>query len=71
MRIAYLECFSGMSGDMFMGALVDAGVPSQVCWKRRWRRSDWGTAGNFSGGAQRDFGYEDRCLGGRGEGFAA
>ncbi|MGB8919523.1 MAG: nickel pincer cofactor biosynthesis protein LarC [Candidatus Sulfotelmatobacter sp.] len=30
MRIAYLECFSGMSGDMFMGALVDAGVPSQV-----------------------------------------
>jgi pyridinium-3,5-bisthiocarboxylic acid mononucleotide nickel chelatase len=27
MRIAYLECFSGMSGDMFLGALVDAGVP--------------------------------------------
>ena len=26
MRIAYLECFSGVSGDMFMGALVDAGV---------------------------------------------
>ncbi len=26
MRIAYLECFSGMSGDMFLGALVDAGV---------------------------------------------
>ena len=26
MRIAYLECFSGMSGDMVLGALVDAGV---------------------------------------------
>ncbi|HUA14108.1 MAG TPA: nickel pincer cofactor biosynthesis protein LarC [Verrucomicrobiae bacterium] len=29
MRTAYLECFSGMSGDMFLGALVDAGVPLQ------------------------------------------
>jgi uncharacterized protein (TIGR00299 family) protein len=29
MRIAYLECFSGMSGDMFLGALVDAGVAPQ------------------------------------------
>ena len=30
MRIAYLECFSGLSGDMFLGALIDAGVPAQV-----------------------------------------
>jgi pyridinium-3,5-bisthiocarboxylic acid mononucleotide nickel chelatase len=30
MRIAYLECFSGMSGDMFLGALIDAGVSPEV-----------------------------------------
>jgi pyridinium-3,5-bisthiocarboxylic acid mononucleotide nickel chelatase len=29
MRIAYLDCFSGISGDMFLGALIDAGVPAQ------------------------------------------
>jgi len=27
MKIAYLDCFSGISGDMFLAALADAGLP--------------------------------------------
>lgn len=30
MKIAYLDCFSGISGDMMLGALVDAGLPLEV-----------------------------------------
>jgi len=30
MRIAYLDCFSGVSGDMFLAALLDAGVSAHL-----------------------------------------
>lgn len=30
MRAAYLDCFSGISGNMFLGALVDAGLPEPL-----------------------------------------
>jgi uncharacterized protein (TIGR00299 family) protein len=33
MRVAYLECFSGISGDMFLGALLEVGVSEELLRK--------------------------------------
>jgi pyridinium-3,5-bisthiocarboxylic acid mononucleotide nickel chelatase len=33
MRVAYLECFSGISGDMLLGALLHAGVSEELLRK--------------------------------------
>jgi pyridinium-3,5-bisthiocarboxylic acid mononucleotide nickel chelatase len=33
MRAAYLECFSGVSGDMFLGALLEVGVSEELIRK--------------------------------------
>ena len=30
MRVAHFDCFSGMSGDMVLGAVIDAGVPADA-----------------------------------------
>src|SRR5262249_17391007 len=33
MRVAYFECFSGISGDMLLGALLDSGVSEELLCK--------------------------------------
>lgn len=59
MKVAYFDCFSGISGDMMLGCLVDAGLPINVLKeglkklalphykivaKRTSRNSIWGTS---------------------------
>ncbi len=43
MKIAYFDCFSGISGDMTLGALIDAGVelPALDAKLRRLQLPDW------------------------------
>jgi hypothetical protein len=48
MRIAYLDCFSGVSGDMFLGALVSAGVPAELL-RQTVRALDVGAALEIAG----------------------
>lgn len=37
MRIAYFDCFAGISGDMILGAFLDLGLPIEVL-EEGWRR---------------------------------
>lgn len=43
MKLCYLDCFSGISGDMFLGALVDAGLSADELEKelRKLKLAGW------------------------------
>lgn len=37
MKVAYLDCFAGISGDMVVGALIDAGLPFELLRETLWK----------------------------------
>lgn len=41
MKALYAEPFAGISGNMLLGALIDAGVPFPI-WKRSLPSFPWG-----------------------------
>jgi pyridinium-3,5-bisthiocarboxylic acid mononucleotide nickel chelatase len=47
MKIAYIECFAGISGDMLLGALIDAGV-SKTSFERATEALGLGASLRFS-----------------------
>ena len=53
MTIAYCDCFSGVAGDMFLGALLDAGLPADTL------RADLETLG--VGGWRLEVAEVERC----------
>jgi len=61
MRIAYLDCFSGISGDMFLGALVDAGVSPKLL-EETVAALDIEARLEISRVVQRDCGHQGRCV---------
>jgi len=62
MRIAYLDCFSGMSGDMFLGALIDAGVPAKLFEDTVAALNIGARLGDFTGESQRHRRDQGGCI---------